>query len=98
MPMLRLCLFAALLCLIAAIPISQAQADATGSTLPPCDQSSATSKPPCSTDSKSVTVPPAHPQEHKSVITPPRMPQEDQPDRTMKPGADIHQPTPSTKQ
>jgi len=98
MPMLRLCLFAALLCLMAMISISQADTDPAGSSLPPCDQSSATSKPPCSTDSKSVTVPPAHPQEHKSVIVPPRMPQEDQPDRSIKPGADIHQPTPSTKQ
>lgn len=98
MPMLRLCLLAALLCLMAMISVTQADTDPASGTLPPCDQSSATSKPPCSTDSKSVTIPPAHPQEHKSVIVPPRMPQEDQPDRSIKPGADIHQPTPSTKQ
>ena len=88
-----------LIAIAAALPIS-ALADPVpiDNTVSPCDSSSSTSKPSCNTDSDSVAVPPPMPSERKSVIVPPEIPAEGLPDRSKKPGADVHQPTGPSKQ
>ncbi len=60
-------------------------------TLPPCDSSPATGKPPCSTDSDSINIPPKTPDD-KGVIVPPEIPPQGLPNRTPSKKRDLTEP------
>lgn len=59
-----------------------AEPQAIDNTLPPCDNSAAGNKPPCSTDSDSIKIPPKTRDDNHGVIVPPEIPAQGLPDRS----------------
>jgi len=66
-----------------------AEPPAIDNTLPPCDNSVAGNKPPCTTDSDSIKMPPKTHDDDHGVIVPPEMPTQGLPDRSQDRGHDI---------
>ncbi|HEY8118248.1 MAG TPA: hypothetical protein VIE91_03315 [Methylophilaceae bacterium] len=66
-----------------------AEPQAIDNTLPPCDNSVAGNKPPCSTDSDSIKIPPKTRDDDRGVIVPPEIPAQGLPDRSQDRGRDI---------